>query len=131
MRLYMSDKILLTIEVLEQIELTIENLLESTAAITDLNELIKSADGMLKLNGICMSFIIIGEEIKRLDRYTEKQLLPNYPSVPWSNIMGMRDRLAHGYFEIDADVIFDTLRNDITPLLSVIKQIKKDVSTEL
>ncbi|WP_352423469.1 HepT-like ribonuclease domain-containing protein [Proteiniphilum sp.] len=117
----MPDKILLAIEVLEQIEITIENLLESTATITNLDELTKSADGMLKLNGICMSFIIIGEEIKRLDRYTEKQLLPNYPSVPWYDIMGMRDRLAHGYFEIDTDVIFDTLRNDTSPLLSVIK----------
>ena len=119
----MPDKILLAIEVLEQIEITIENLLESTATITNLDELTKSADGMLKLNGICMSFIIIGEEIKRL--------LPNYPSVPWYDIMGMRDRLAHGYFEIDTDVIFDTLRNDTSPLLSVIKQIKKDVSTRL
>ena len=77
------------------------------------------------LNGICLSFIIIGEEIKRLDKYTEKQLLPNYHSVSWSDIMGMRDRLAHGYFEIDTDVSFDTLRNDISPLLAVIKQIKK------
>jgi len=94
----MSDKLLLTIELLEQIEITIQNLLESTIDIVDLNELTKSADGMLKLNGICMSFIIIGEEIKRLDKYTEKQLLSNYPSIPWNNIMGMRDRLVHGYF---------------------------------
>ena len=117
----MSDKLLLTIELLEQIEITIQNLLESTIDIVDLNELTKSADGMLKLNGICMSFIIIGEEIKRLDKYTEKQLLSNYPSIPWNNIMGMRDRLVHGYFKIDTDVIFDTLRNDISPLLTVIK----------
>jgi hypothetical protein len=48
--------------VLEQIEITIENLLESTATITDLNELTKSAGGILKLNGICMSFIIIGKK---------------------------------------------------------------------
>lgn len=127
----MSDKLLLTIELLEQIEITIQNLLESTIDIVDLNELTKSADGMLKLNGICMSFIIIGEEIKRLDKYTEKQLLSNYPSIPWNNIMGMRDRLVHGYFKIDTDVIFDTLRNDISPLLTVIKQMRKDVSSEL
>lgn len=42
----------------------------------------------------------------------------------------MRDRLAHGYFEIDTDVIFDTLRNDIPPLLNVIKQVKNDISTQ-
>ena len=57
----MHDRIL-TIETLEQIETTLENLLKSTASIKDLEELTKSADGMLRLNGICMSFIIIGEE---------------------------------------------------------------------
>jgi uncharacterized protein with HEPN domain len=112
-------------ETLEQIENVIENLLEGTNNIVDINCLPKSADGILRLNGICMSFIIIGEEVKRIDKYTEKQLFPNYPSIQWDNIMGMRNRIAHGYFEIDIDVIFDTLKNDIPPLLAVIKQIKK------
>ena len=76
-----------------------------------------------------MSIIIIGEEIKRIDRYTKSQLFLNYPSIPWSDIMGMRDRLAHGYFEMDTDIIFDTLKSDIPPLLSVLKQIKADIST--
>lgn len=121
----MSDSKLLT-ELLEQIEITIENLLQSTALITDIYELTKSPDGILRLNGICMSFIIIGEEIKRIDKYTNNQLLSNYPSIPWKHVMGMRDRIAHGYFEVDVEVIFDTLRNDIPPLLTVIKQMKED-----
>jgi uncharacterized protein with HEPN domain len=122
----MYDKSLI-IETLEQIEQVIENLLEGTKNIADINELLKSADGMLRLNGICMSFIIIGEEVKRIDRYTEKQLLKNYQSIPWESIMGMRNRIAHGYFEIDVDVVFDTLKNDIPPLLKVVKQIKSDL----
>jgi len=122
----MRDKTLI-IETLEQVEQVIENLLESTAGLSDINELLKSADGMLRLNGICMCFIVIGEEIKRIDRYTNEQLLQNYPSIPWKNIKGMRDRIAHGYFEIDTDVVFDALKNDIPPLLTVIKQMKKDV----
>jgi uncharacterized protein with HEPN domain len=122
----MRDRVMV-IEILEQIEQVIENLLESTANVSDINELLKSADGLLRLNGICMSFIIIGEEVKRIDRYTEEQLLLNYPSIPWNNIKGMRNRIAHGYFEIDTDVIFDTLKNDIPPLLVVIRQIKNDI----
>jgi uncharacterized protein with HEPN domain len=124
----MRDRILL-IETLEQLEQIIENLLESTSNISDINELPKTADGMLRLNGICMSFIIIGEEVKRIDRYTEKQFLSNYPSIPWKSIMGMRDRIAHGYFELDIDVIFDALKNDIPLLLKVIEQMKKDIIT--
>ena len=123
----MRDRTLI-IEVLEQLEQVIENLIESTSNIRHIEDLLKSADGMLRLNGICMCFIVIGEEVKRIDRYSEKQLLSNYPSISWASLMGMRDRIAHGYFEIDTDVVFDTLRNDIPPLLEVIRQIKTDLS---
>jgi uncharacterized protein with HEPN domain len=122
----MYDKTLI-IEILEQLEQVVENLIESTSNILDINELPKSPDGMLRLNGICMGFIIIGEEIKRIDKYTEKQFLPNYPSISWKNVMGMRDRIAHGYFEIDIEIVFDVLRNDIPPLLKVLKQMKNDL----
>jgi uncharacterized protein with HEPN domain len=118
----------LIIEALEQLEQVVGNLIEGASNIHDADELPKSADGMLRLNGICMCFIVIGEEVKRIDRYTEKQFLPNYPSIPWKSLMGMRDKIAHGYFEIDIDVVFDALKNDIPPLLEVIKQMKIDLS---
>ncbi|MDR0799580.1 MAG: DUF86 domain-containing protein [Dysgonamonadaceae bacterium] len=124
----MCDKDLI-VETLEKVENVIENLLDSTATILDINELSKSADGMLRLNGICMSYIIIGEEIKRIDRYTNEELLPKYPQISWNSIMGMRNRIAHGYFEIDVDLIFETLKKDIPPLLDVIKLIKIDLLT--
>jgi uncharacterized protein with HEPN domain len=122
----MRDKELI-IEMLEQLEQVIENLLESTSNIHKINELPKSADGMLRLNGIYMCFIIIGEEVKRIDRYTKQQFLLNYSSISLENIMGMRNRIAHAYFEIDIDVVFDALKNDIPPLLGVIKQMKNDL----
>jgi len=53
----MRDKPLV-IESLNQLEQVIENLLESTSAMQDMSALPKSADGMLRLNGICMCFII-------------------------------------------------------------------------
>ena len=42
--------------------------------------------------------------------------------------MGMRDRIVHGYFQVDVEVIFDVLQNDILPLFEVIKQMKNDLS---
>ncbi|GHV56439.1 hypothetical protein FACS1894182_02970 [Bacteroidia bacterium] len=44
--------------------------------------------------------------------------------------MKMRDVIAHHYFEIDADVVFDTLQQDIKPLLQVIIQIKENMNNE-
>ena len=125
----MSDRALI-IEILEQIEQVIENLLEGTSQIENIHELPMSADGMLRLNGICMSFIVIGEEVKRIDKYTENKLLPSYPSIPWKRVMGMRDRMVHGYFQIDIEIVFDALKNDIPPLLKVIKQMKNDLSIQ-
>jgi uncharacterized protein with HEPN domain len=119
----MHDKTLI-IEIIEQLEQLIENLIESTSAISDINQLPKTPDGMLRLNGICMCFIVIGEEVKRIDKYSNNELLFEYPSIPWKRVMGIRNRMAHGYFQIDIDIIFDTLKNDIPPLLKVIKQIK-------
>jgi len=122
----MCDKTLI-IETLEKLELVIANLIESTSDISHIDQLPMSADGMLRLNGICMCFIIIGEEVKRIDRYTEKKFLSNFPSIPWENIMGMRDRMAHDYFDIDIDIVFDTLKNDIPPLLEVIKKMTQSL----
>lgn len=106
----MYDKSVI-LDIVEQVGELIEKLLEGTSKIENIHELTKTADGMLRLNGICMSFLIIGEEFKKIDRYTDRKLLPDYPSIPWNNVMGMRDKIAHGYFEIDVDVVFDTLRN--------------------
>jgi len=122
----MRDKTII-IEIIEQLEQMIEDLLESTSEITDVNRLPMTPDGMLRLNGICMCFIVIGEEIKRIDKYSNKQLLPMYPSIQWKRVMGMRDRIVHGYFNIDIDIVFDALKNDIPPLLEVLKQMKTDL----
>ena len=117
----------LIIETIEQLEQMIEDLLESTSTISDVSQLPKTPAGMLQLNGICMCFIVIGEEVKRIDSYSSGQLLSKYPSIPWKRVMGMRNRMAHGYFHIDIDVVFDALKNDIPPLLEVIKQMKNDL----
>lgn len=54
----------------------------------------------------------------------------NYPQIPWREVMGMRDIIVHHYFEIDADVIFATVRENVPELLSIISLIKKDIEAE-
>lgn len=38
------------------------------------------------------------------------------PDIPWKDIMGMRDHIAHGYFGIDADFVYDVVAEDLVPL---------------
>jgi len=55
-----------------------------------------------------MQFINIGEALKKVDRLTSEEVLAKYPDVDWKAAMGMRDVITHHYFDIDAEVIFQT-----------------------
>ena len=63
-----------------------------------------------------MILVAVGEEFKAIDRKTGGALLGQYPSVDWRGVIGVRDFLAHGYFRIDADLLFAICRDDM-PLL--------------
>ena len=81
----------------------------------------------MMLNAVCMKLLAVGEEVKSIDKRTNKGLLPLYPAIRWKDVMGMRDIVAHHYFEIDANRIFDTLHLDVPFLLTVIRGIEKDL----
>ena len=46
-----------------------------------------------------------------------------YPEIPWRQIRGMRNRLIHGYYEVDLDVVWDTVTHNLGPLLAVLEGI--------
>jgi uncharacterized protein with HEPN domain len=39
-----------------------------------------------------------------------------HPNIPWKQMRGMRNRMAHGYFEINLDVVWDTLQQSLPEL---------------
>ena len=46
-----------------------------------------------------------------------------YPQIPWPKITGMRHRLIHEYDTVDLDILWDTVRNDLPPLLKELEKI--------
>ncbi len=44
-------------------------------------------------------------------------------NLPWKEIIGMRNRLIHGYFEIDLDIVWNTVIHDIPPLISELEKV--------
>jgi uncharacterized protein with HEPN domain len=44
------------------------------------------------------------------------------PSIPWVDIVGMRNRLIHGYFDMDPDRVWDTVKDDLPALVSYLRQ---------
>ena len=63
-----------------------------------------------------------------LDKQTNGQLLINYPEVYWSGVMRMRDKISHHYFEIDTDVVFQTIQEDFPQMISVVRKMFTDMN---
>ena len=103
-------------ETLKNINLAISRLQNRSVEIKSANDYLMSSAGMEKLDAACMVLIALGESVKTLDKLTEKKLLPTYPSVDWKGVMGVRDVIAHHYFEVDPDAVFDIIKNDIASL---------------
>jgi uncharacterized protein with HEPN domain len=122
----MYDKLLI-FEELQNIEEMLHPLLEGTADIEKVNDLLVSPEGVLRLRGICMSLQTVGETVKSIDKRTNGTLLPNYPEIDWRNVMRMRDIIAHHYFDINVDLVFDTLCQDVPNLLNVILRMQEDI----
>lgn len=65
---------------------------------------------------VIMSLIIIGEAAtKVMDGHTE--FAQAHPEVPWRSMRGMRNRITHGYFDINLDVVWETVQSALPELL--------------
>ena len=100
---------------------------ERSAIVTHVNDFLCSPEGMLRLDALCMNLIALGESVKNLDKMTNGELLALYPEVYWKGIMRIRDKIAHHYFDIDAEIVLATLKKDISPLSRTINRIIKDL----
>jgi uncharacterized protein with HEPN domain len=77
---------------------------------------------------VIMSLIVIGEAaIKVMDGYAV--FAQAHPEVPWRNMRGMRNRIAHGYFDIDLDVVWNTVKGWLPELLKQLTALHKDAET--
>lgn len=112
---------------LVKIRKVIATIIERTSAVSEPNEFLFSPDGMMRLDAICMNLIALGEAVKGLDKQTHGELLPQYPDIYWSGVMRMRDKIAHHYFEIDTEVVFRTIEEDIPQMLITIDKMISDI----
>ncbi len=47
----------------------------------------------------------------------------NYPGIPWPQIVGLRNRLIHGYDNVDFDILWQILSQDLSPLITALEKI--------
>ena len=71
---------------------------------------------------VILSLIVIGEAAtKIMDQYAE--FADQHPAVPWRSMRGMRNRIAHGYFDINLDVVWDTVQTALPELLERLREL--------
>ena len=100
----------------EQINTAISQLKEWNEDVEDADEFYLSSSGMQKLAANCMLIEAIGEGIRQIDEHSKGELLPERPEVPWKEVIGIRNRVAHGYFEVDAEMVLSAIKNDLDSL---------------
>lgn len=117
----------LALDSLQKIKAMLDLITERASVVKNPNDFLCSPGGLMRLDAICMNLIALGETVKGLDKLTGNQLLKNYPEVYWKGVMGMRDKISHHYFEIDSDVVFRTLEEDLPHMKSVVEKIINDI----
>ncbi|MBM4348393.1 MAG: DUF86 domain-containing protein [Deltaproteobacteria bacterium] len=75
-------------------------------------------DRMLVLS-LVKSIEIMGEAASKVT----KESRDSHSEVPWLNIIGMRNRLIHAYFDIDLDRVWDTITDDLPPVIVALEKI--------
>jgi len=112
---------------LRKIEQAIERIIDNSVKIDSYQYYYSTLGGMERLESTCMLLMAVGESLKGIDKITEKQLLPHYPEIDWKGAMGIRDIIAHHYFDLDAEIVYNVVKDNLPQMLETIKKIIVDI----
>ena len=80
----------------------------------------RRGDERLRRDALLYNLLILGEAVKALS----DDVKARQPGVPWRAIAGLRDLLAHEYYEIEIDVIEDIVARDLGPLATAVAALR-------
>lgn len=78
---------------------------------------------------VIMSLIIIGEAATRV-MDTHADFTQAHAEVPWRSMRNMRNRMAHGYFDINLDVVWETVQEWLPALLDQLRAVRQETDDE-
>jgi uncharacterized protein with HEPN domain len=102
----------------------LQDILEAIERIQGKVDLSKIEDDEMLQVWVLYHLQIIGEATRALS----SQLRQNYSQIPWSKIIGLRNRVVHEYFDIDLDIVIDVVTYDLPELKEQIQGILNDFS---
>ena len=77
---------------------------------------------------VAMNLLIIGEAAAKI-MDSDPELVRTHPEVPWRNMRGMRNRMAHGYFETNYGLVWETASTEIPRLVTTLSILSAKSST--
>jgi uncharacterized protein with HEPN domain len=108
----------------------LDHMLEATQQACSYAEGLSKEDFMTDKRtqqAVILNLVIIGEAATKLLKDHSK-FLDQHPDVPWRSMKGMRNRIAHGYFDIDLDVVWETVQTALPQLLERLPAIREDAN---
>lgn len=77
----------------------------------------------MAVDAVIRNFEVIGEAAA----HVPDDIRAAYPEVPWYEMKGMRNIVAHEYFSVDLKIVWKTARQSLPPLMMMIKQVVNDI----
>jgi uncharacterized protein with HEPN domain len=75
---------------------------------------------------VILNLILIGEEATKLLK-DDEAFANLHPEIPWRSMKGMRNRIAHGYFEINLDTVWETIQSALPDLIKQLPAVRQTV----
>lgn len=73
----------------------------------------------IRLDAVLFNLQTLGEAVKKLP----VDLRQRHPAIPWREISGLRDFIAHAYFALDVEILWDAIQRDVPVLLDSIQEV--------
>jgi uncharacterized protein with HEPN domain len=103
-------------------KLRVEDILDAIAKIRRYTEAM-TIDTLMAdertVDAVMRNITIIGE----VSNHVPAAIRNRYPEVPWDEMRGIRNRLVHEYYEVDMDILWQTLRGNLPPLVPLLQEV--------
>ncbi len=96
--------------------------IEKIQRYTDGMSLSEFLDDQLTSDAVLRNFMVIGEAA----RYVPESMVAAFPEVPWADMRGMRNVVAHEYDRVRLVTIWATIHNDLPPLVPLLQRVLEE-----
>jgi uncharacterized protein with HEPN domain len=76
----------------------------------------------MRYSAVIREFEIVGEAVGKLPKVSKD----GYPDIPWQDIKDFRNLLAHEYFGVDLEIVWNTIHNELPILIDAVQKIQME-----